>query len=443
MPARTTSVVTTTCSLSTTCVCSLPFNQSYNYQNTFSYDLNKNSSSNEFNSSRRNNSSPALKYALISKKSSCYKGRKSSSQFSQPSTILNLTEEGLLDISNAASKSSLSSSDSSLSMSVCTNRSYSDTISLYSNSKSSIISTIDEICDNSHPLAEPIFDQVIDNLQYEDNLMIKNDGNENIEESENDVKISFFNNFKQQIKNSSLFLSVKMIYKNNEILFANEVNIIDIQNRDILMNDALPLETYRTTYKPINQHYNICSTNSSITIPKSRECRLNSSFLRFFAIDSSIKLNYSNELLDNSIVDSYQYEFLNSEYKSLDEFVNNQVDNIQSKHVLKFSLLSRDKLWTNVVLPPRNDIFCKNSDRNNNSNKNCLRKSLYIKVRNEPKVNGSLVRENGTAMPWINMDDCKTLTKGCFNPSGSLSNNIQYTVKDWENVRWSCVSYRD
>jgi hypothetical protein len=336
-----------------------------------------------------------------------------------------------------------------------------DISTVCSNNQSHSLIKFYEIDENDHPLS--IINNEDSNIevslknfdQNTENKSIKEDA-ETIEQSELISETSFFNTFKKKIKSSSIILNAKSFYKNNESFFTTSINLIEIPNKDIILNDSVPLETFYTTYKPIDAQFSL-DANNLFTISKTRECRVNSNFLKFFAIDSSIKLNYSDHLLNESTIDFYQNKFINSGLSSIDEFLNNNLINYsitkyndnnnydndindnenlklqKLKQLIKFALLSRDKMWSNVVLSPRNDMFqhCKNSN---------ILKNSYIQIETQYIPNGSLIRENGKVMPWLKLNDCNRNNKRCFNPSGILPNNIQYTVKTWENKRWSSIT---
>ncbi|KAG0680513.1 hypothetical protein C6P42_004899 [Pichia californica] len=464
--------------LSETCVYSMPSSSSISSQNTFISDhslstVNKSSFNlNSLHKGRNSSdllshkySSPSLRTAVLSKKCSLYKARKSSSKDltslvlpSSTSTIPHFFSSGPLPSSSSSSStsSSLSSSHfsplndnfltspSGIECSSCLSYSSSlvsdlDNDSLYSNQVSSSISTIYEINDDDHPLSKQYNDNDI--LLQEQTFII--DETESIKlQNETDL-ISILSSFKESIWKSSLKLSSKLLFtttKTNEKFINNSINLINIQNKDIILHDnLLPLETFHTSYKEIDDDFEL--ENHSIPselIFRCRECRINPIFLKFFAINSTIKVKYLNQLLDNKTLDYYQYEFMNSNSNSLDEFLNNFPNDSNNsikdlKTSIKYSILSRDKMYSKVFLPPRNDLILKNK-RNSPQNN-------YIKVKDEAIHNGtSLVRENSKVMPWFKLNDCGLRNKICFNPSGTLSNNIQYTVKNWENKRWASIN---
>lgn len=463
--------------VSTTSVYSIPFNSSTKSQNTFSSDIisiSPNSSTINIKQSKKNlyykHSSPSLKSAIHSKKHSLYKARKSSSKnlISLISTSSNETKHSntsqtssllvshhihsptnnlnVPDLSSPSSSLTLNDSDSYIS--------YLSNIELCSEiSSSNSVNTIYEVDINVHPLLNVKNDDIFDSTTIIP-VLPKNESRLSLTTKSNMKNVgnitktsksgSIFTTFKNKIKKSSIVTSTKNFYKSNELFFSNNQLTttttsfssspsipINNGNKDIVLHDMLPLETYQISHKRIQQPFKSGETN---IIPKSRECRVNPIFLRLFAIDSTIKNKYSYALPSNSTLDYYQYEFINSRAASLDEFLNNikidlnDEDSQNLKNSLKFSLLSRDKMYSRVILPPRHD-----STNHLNTN------SKFIKIKNEPISNGSsIVRENSTVIPWLKLDDCNN--KRCFNPSGVLPNNIQYTVKNWEDERWSPIT---
>lgn len=424
--------------LSITSVHSIPTSSSLTLQNTFSSDSLHSATSFDLSLSSPDSvpkySSPSLRCALLSKKNSLYKARKFSSkdllslvspiQTPLSSQISQNCQYGLLPQTTDEIYSSFSETGSASSY-PSSFVSDIDINSLYSNPVSTTISTICEVDDDSHPLGDIIDEESLDETTEARDMKI--DAYEKKTKLEKPFFASFLNTFKQKLINSPLIASTRLFYRSNELFFTNAINNINIENKDIVLHDILPLETFHTAYKALDEHY----AKEFNTAPRSRECRINPSFLRFFAIDASIKKKYSKQLLDGSTIDYFQYEFLNSGYSSLDEYLST-INPADMTTTLKFQLLSRDKMWSKVVLPPRADMFY-------NQSSNSLREP-YIKVKNEPIENGSLVRENGKVMPWLKLDDCAIQNKRCFSPSGTLPNNIQYTVKNWEKKRWSPIS---
>ena len=416
-----------------TCVHSIPSSSTLSLQNTFSSDSITSSNSDSCSSSSElahKYSSPSLRSALLSKKCSLYKARKSSSKdllsLLSPSQThsssqvsqnchCNTIHPAAEETSSGFSETTFASSYPSSFISDIDNN------SLYSNPVSTTISTIYEVDDDSHPLGDVLEDKTLEEV-----FDIKDIAANDYGKSMKTEKLSFTFLWDKLIS-SSFITSTKLFYQSNELFFTNAINNINIENRDLALHDHLPLETFHTAFKAIDERHD----KDLNVAPRSRECRINPAFLRFFAINESIKRSCSRQLLDGSTVDYHQYEFINSGCSSLDEYLSS-VDSEDRTATLKFQLLSRDKMWSEVVLPPRSDIFY---------NKNYKRfREPYVKVKNEPIKNGSLVRENGKVMQWLNLNDCAMQNKRCFSPSGTLKGNIQYTVKNWEKKRWSPIS---
>lgn len=426
------SITLATPAVSMTCVHSIPSSSTLSLQNTFSSDSISSFGSDSCSSSSdlvHKYSSPSLRSALFSKKCSLYKARKSSSK--DLLSLISPPQTSSLQISQschcnrfhpAAEETSSNFSETTFASSYPSSFiSDVDNNSLYSNPVSTTISTIYEVDDDSHPLGDFLEDETLAEVFD----IRSNDANGHRNEYKID-KVSFTSLW-DKLVSSSFITSTKLFYQSNESFFTNAVNNINIENRDLVLHDLLPLETFHTAYKAIDERHD----RNNIIVPRSRECRINPLFLRFFAINESIKKNCSSELLDGSTVDYHQYEFINSGCSSLDEYLSSF--NFEEKTTtLKFQLLSRDKMWSEVVLPPRSDISY-------NKNYKSFR-DPYVKVKNKPIENGSLVRENGKVMPWLNLNDCAMQNKRCFSPSGTLPGNIQYTVKNWEKKRWSPTS---
>lgn len=202
--------------------------------------------------------------------------------------------------------------------------------------------------------------------------------------------------------------------------------LVKINNNEFELKESKQLETFNTILKPIEIFDD--STFSATLFNKPRESRLNSSFLKIFAIHKSIQSKSSNVDINTEF---YYNTFINSNFHSIDEFFYKfNITNHEIKSFLKFNFLSRNKLNSMVILPARKDMFKHNHQINKlnyyKNNSNCF----TIK-------NGSIIRNNGKQMPWYNFQNLNY--KKSYPPIGFLPNNTQYTVKNWENKRWSSV----
>lgn len=302
--------------------------------------------------------------------------------------------------------------------------------------------SITEVGKDDHPLAphsENSGDEENEEEADSNEILKQNQSPEEPETTESQggdentpLNLSVLHSLKKTILKSSFVASAKLFCTNKEPILKNTATLLDISNTSIIFNDVLPLETYHTILKPIHGALDTEPTNLQ-SILKPRECRINPTFLRFYAIDSTIKLKHPHELLNPSLVDFYYSEFVNSGIPTVDEFLKTKDHKGKDTDTLKFQLLSRDKMFSRVVLKPREDLY-------QNCNYNSSSRKSFIKIRSESIKDGSLIRSNGKVMPWFNMNDCNTPNKRCFTPSGVLPNNIQYTVKNWENERWSSDS---
>lgn len=255
---------------------------------------------------------------------------------------------------------------------------------------------------------------------------------------------SIFETIKDKLKNSHLITTARSFYRCNESILKHTTPLIDLHHRDLVLYESTPLTTYSTILHPLHEERNTHLDTSWCHLPptRQREHRINPLFLRFYAIISSLKIKYHLTLLNESTIDYYQQEFNSSNSPTLDEFfqvyfsedsdlLNGNADFSHLKSLLKFSILSRDKMSSNVVLTPRGDPF-QSVHTYNNSRK------LYIKTGEIAIPHGTLVREGGTkVMPWVNLSDYKSSNRRSLNPCGTLPNNIQYTVKNWGSKRWS------
>lgn len=173
---------------------------------------------------------------------------------------------------------------------------------------------------------------------------------------------------------------------------------------------SIELTTFNQLTDPI---FDIYPTKSF----KHRDERINNKFLKLYAIDlSSRKKGY----LPNSTseIQPTQYEFHNK------------------YNLMHLSTSSRDKLWQNIILPPRND----------DTPSNTIDKDSFIHV--EQQHQSSLIMKNGDYLPWNSSikswKPCGELPNGKKmvngeNPNSGLT-TTQYTVRGWCNSRWADIS---
>lgn len=191
------------------------------------------------------------------------------------------------------------------------------------------------------------------------------------------------------------------------------------------------MQTYKTVFStlPVVEKRPIAVRPETSTKP--REVRINPDFLKFYAIDFSCRCRNYLRLTDQEL-DLYQQEFVESGYESIDVFLDDYiVDSYESscdpevsrfRQSLKVGLMSRQKLWSGVILPPRQDVM--------------KRQQTYF-----PTTKGaSLVSQRGKFLPWLNLNDFDSLGKTTIPPYGQLASGVQFTVKGWCNSRFASVN---
>ena len=103
--------------------------------------------------------------------------------------------------------------------------------------------------------------------------------------------------------------------------------------------------------------------------------------------------------------------------------------------------MSKDKLWSNVILPPRSDespgLFI------DGENYICIEEV----DEDESSLGYSIVRKQGGYMPWVLKQSIRPAgvlpkSKCIFNSEAPNSGvtNCQFTVKGWCNPRWVDIS---
>ncbi|GMM29186.1 hypothetical protein DAMA08_019020 [Martiniozyma asiatica (nom. inval.)] len=342
---------------------------------------------------------------------------------------------------NEDSKSYLSTSDSSTSSSrlfsnYSQNQSQYEITSLYSASKSCISVVQECLCDD-HPLANK------DKIEIE------------LFPTENKRKDLLSTQGRLNLNDGAVTSAARFLKSAKSLLKFSEGTILPLPlatssqfNTQIVLHDSIPLETFSVN-KVAHENIDAEAANSNLysnspdptrpmassSLCNSRESRINSNFLRFYATDCANRFN--NYLtIPECDLDFYQHEYHHSNCKSIDEFIENYLfDGLTNrgrgrintfKNDLKIGLLAREKLWSNVILKPRVDLF------------NKFTKYEFIKLSNETNssIDGPLVRNKGKFIPWINFDNFNKLSQKSLAPYGRLDNDTQFTVKGWAHTRW-------
>lgn len=186
-----------------------------------------------------------------------------------------------------------------------------------------------------------------------------------------------------------------------------------------ILDDTLPsieLQTFKLE--------NPLTYLDTIKVPrmfKHRDERINSNFLKLYAIDYSSRVS---NILPNS----------NNDFIPI-----NQLKFHHDNNLYKLSLSSRDKLWENIILPPRLDR-CPTPHVDHTD---------YIFIGSPTDhhrmKNNSLTMKNGNILPWSNNSRPSLKPSGVLKGKKSLANgpnpnsgvtSCQYTIKGWCNSRW-------
>ncbi|GEQ70290.1 hypothetical protein JCM33374_g3966 [Metschnikowia sp. JCM 33374] len=156
---------------------------------------------------------------------------------------------------------------------------------------------------------------------------------------------------------------------------------------------------------------------------RNREYRVNSEFLKRYAMDCSARLN---GVLPGSpqdvavIICRPSLRKFNSEYG-----------------LNKISEMSRDKLWNSVILPPRSDCCPRNVIDSDN----------YVLCQEETEKS-SIISKYSSQLPWATHQNSmkpagRLRTSACLKSktSSTLGPSFpQYTVRGWQNERWTPIS---
>lgn len=188
--------------------------------------------------------------------------------------------------------------------------------------------------------------------------------------------------------------------------------------------DSILLQLLTTGHQPLA----VCRPQ------RNREPRINSKFLIMYSLDYSSRLNH---YLPNTQSSSEVAELVASS-KALYNFH-------RAYDLNKMSLLSRDKLWANVVLLARHDALPLTHVRYEDYIKCGSNLLLYLSCT--PQHSHTIIRLDGEDyVPWSHMDLTRAVKPaGVLQGSPTLCNSdlpssglsrSQFTVKGWCNKRW-------
>lgn len=182
-------------------------------------------------------------------------------------------------------------------------------------------------------------------------------------------------------------------------------------------SQLVPLDTFRVVNKPqdADEPFKV----------QHRELRINSRFLRIYAHDYNAKLQHLLSVSEEDI-DRFEEETDDSgtipDGTALRDYGRGRCrtrNTITRQQDLFLGLKAREKLWSNVILPPREDLPLQNS----------LKKAHFVHARQELQTSST---------PWQSFDQCHKQSK--LNPYGHLQNNTQYTRKGWCHDRWISIN---
>lgn len=155
---------------------------------------------------------------------------------------------------------------------------------------------------------------------------------------------------------------------------------------------------------------------------RNREHRVNSEFLKRYAMDCNARINGVLPINPDDLTTL----LCRPSIRTFDE-----------KHGLnRLSEISRDKLWNSVILPPRKDPCPRN----------VIDSDTYVFSPEETR-RASIVSKYSTKLPWATHQSSMK-PAGRFRTSACLKSNAsptlghstpQYTVKGWQNERWTPV----
>lgn len=204
-----------------------------------------------------------------------------------------------------------------------------------------------------------------------------------------------------------------------------------VQEEETEETEETPMEELTTFHhhQHHNHHHELGLEKSQCIKYKTRELRTNSRFLILYAFDMNARCN--SMTLPNSPTQDELYKII-KRHPNIKKF--------HYKHnIHRISNMSREKLWNNVILPPRQDdspeLFIKSDPY--------IIYNDYNELDNGFDGHYSIVRKLGKYMPWALKPSIKPAgvlpnSKWIFNgqaPNSGIT-KTQFTVKGWCNPRW-------
>ncbi|KAH3677162.1 hypothetical protein WICPIJ_009031 [Wickerhamomyces pijperi] len=222
---------------------------------------------------------------------------------------------------------------------------------------------------------------------------------------------------------SNLSLSLRRITLSaSNLLYSADEKVFSVQPR--LTDDRLPSPNAQgqelTTFKITTSFPNTTTS----TDHKSRESRINPEFLKLYAFETSARMK---GLL-----------------KNVDQIGDTSSINLSKikDRKLVLSLKVREKLWNNVVLPPRDDnLPVANNSNSEYVNENIVDQNDSLVSIVSVKNNSSLLTDGLKIKPWLQLHDLMENSSRSIKPKGYLNGNTQFTVKGWTNKKWIPIQH--
>lgn len=165
------------------------------------------------------------------------------------------------------------------------------------------------------------------------------------------------------------------------------------------------------------------STSPSVVLPdrRPRQPGLNPHFLKLYAIETSSRQGQAlpSINIDESLLRQLSYQDLRR--------INVSTPHASSQ-AIRLALATRKKLWTEMVIPQRQDLYGEGIPQN--------KRFLLTEVPTQGDQ-GSLLRLESDVKPWLRQENgtmlrpCGTLKIGAGRP------DVQYVVKGWCDERFA------
>ena len=209
----------------------------------------------------------------------------------------------------------------------------------------------------------------------------------------------------------------------------------------IYENDLVELEQWPSASSSPENNRSTASSDLLLPNKRIRQKSLNTNFLKLYSIETSCK---RKNILPEVEVDDHLLKQLS--YSEIWALEIKKEPNVSTRDI-KLALITRKKLWSDMVHETRNDLFGDSTPWNlhfvaTTSKVQPLQGGESAKEHATADSKSSLVRVHSEVKPWFNnggtmLKPCGKLNLGkATNKNTTPTREIQYVVKGWCDSRF-------